>query len=172
VDRTQKTELVEFLGRVFSEKSAVIVAHYKGLSVAEVTDLRQQMREKGASFKVTKNRLARRAADGTKCEALGDLFIGPTAIAYSDDPVASAKVAVDYAKKNDKFVILGGMMGTTKLDADGVKSLASLPSLDELRGKLAGLIATPAIRLATVTQAPAAQLARVFGAYGQKGDAA
>ena len=172
MDRTQKAELVEFLGGVFSEKSSVIVAHYKGLSVAEMTELRQQMRDSGASFKVTKNRLARRAVDGTKCQPIGELFTGPTAIAFSDDPVASAKVAVDYAKKNEKFIILGGMMGETQLDPNGVKSLASMPSLDELRGKILGMIVTPATRMAAVTAAPASQLARVFGAYGQKGDAA
>lgn len=172
MDRTQKAELVDFLNGVFNDTSAVIVAHYKGLSVAEITDLRQQMRESGASFKVTKNRLARRALDGTKCQPISELFTGPTAIAYGDDPVAPAKVAVEYAKKNENLVILGGMMGETELDANGVKNLASLPSLDELRSKIVGLLNAPATRVATVTQAPASKMARVFGAFAEKGDAA
>lgn len=166
MDRTQKAALVDQLRGVFSDKTAIVVTHYKGLSVAEITELRRQMRESGASFKVTKNRLARLALDGTKCDAIADLFEGPTAIAYGDDPVVPAKVAVDFAKKNDKLVVLGGVMGETQLDAEGVKNLASLPSLDELRAKLIGLLTTPAQRMASVTQAPASQLARVFGAYG------
>ena len=172
MDRTQKAELVKFLHGVFSDKTAVIVTHYKGLSVAEATELRRQMRESGASFKVTKNRLARRAVEGTKCDPIADLFTGPTAIAYGDDPVTPAKVAVEFAKKNESLVILGGMMGETQLDADGVKNLAALPSLDELRGKLVGLIGTPATRVAGALQAPSSQLARVLSAYGQSGEAA
>jgi large subunit ribosomal protein L10 len=130
------------------------------------------MRDAGASVRVAKNRLAKLAVKGTDAETIADLFKGPTVIAYSKDPVAAAKVATDFAKANDKLVILGGSMGRNSLDADGVKALASLPSLDELRGKLVGLIASPATRVAQVVAAPAAQLARVVGAYANKSEAA
>jgi large subunit ribosomal protein L10 len=166
VDRAQKAELVSELKGVFDKTGLVVVTHYTGLSVAELTDLRVQMRGVGAQFRVTKNRLTKLALEGTKCESIAHLFTGPTAIAYSDDPVAAAKVSIDYAKKNDKLVVLGGVMGNTELDANGVKALATLPSLDELRAKLLGLINAPATKVAGVLQAPAGQLARVFGAYG------
>jgi large subunit ribosomal protein L10 len=166
VDRAQKAELVTELKGVFEQTGLVVVSHYSGLTVAEMTALRVQMRDVGAHFRVTKNRLTKLALEGTKCESIAHLFTGPTAIAYSDDPVAAAKVSVEFAKKNDKLIVLGGVMGETELNADGVKALASLPSLDELRAKLVGMIQTPATRVAGVLQAPAGQLARVFAAYG------
>lgn len=173
MNRTEKQELVADLHNLFTEMNSVVVAHYKGLTVAEVQALRAKVREAGAGYKVTKNRLTRLALADTKFEGLADLFTGPTAIAFSEDPVAAAKVMNDFAKTNDKLVILGGAMGDGKvLDVEGVKALAALPSLDELRGKIVGMIQTPATRLAGVTQAPAGQLARVFGAYADKGDAA
>ncbi len=167
MDRAQKAELVSELKGVFDKTGLVVVTHYTGLSVAELTDLRTQMRGVGAQFRVTKNRLTKLALEGTKCESIAHLFTGPTAIAYSDDPVAAAKVSIEYAKKNDKLVVLGGVMGNTELDANGVKALATLPSLDELRAKLLGLINAPATKVAGVLQAPAGQLARVFAAYGK-----
>jgi large subunit ribosomal protein L10 len=130
------------------------------------------MREAGAGYKVTKNRLAKLALAGTTYEPISDLFNGPTAIAYSADPVAAARVAVDYSKENDKLVVIGGAMGDTLLDENAVKALASLPSLDELRGKLVGMLNTPATRVAGVLQAPAGQLARVLGAYANQSEAA
>ncbi|MDA1100913.1 MAG: 50S ribosomal protein L10 [Proteobacteria bacterium] len=172
MDRTQKREAVAELNAVFSNTSSVVVTHYSGLNVAEISDLRRQMRAAGATFKVTKNRLTKLALDGTRYAPLTDLFTGPTAIAYSDDPVAPAKVAVNFAKSNDKLIVLGGGMGDSQLDVDGVKALASLPSLDELRGKIVGLLQAPATKLAGVIQAPAAQLARVLAAQGSKEEAA
>lgn len=166
MDRAQKAELVTELRGVFEQTGLVVVSHYSGLSVADMTSLRVQMRDAGAQFRVTKNRLTKLALEGTKCSSISHLFTGPTAIAYSDDPVAAAKVSVEFAKKNEKLIVLGGVMGETELDADGVKALASMPSLDELRAKLVGMISTPATRVAGVLQAPAGQLARVFGAYG------
>jgi large subunit ribosomal protein L10 len=157
---------------MFANSGVVVVTHYSGLTVAEMTDLRGRMREVGASFKVTKNRLAKRALTDTDKAPLTDFFTGPTAIAYSEDPVAAPKVAAKFAKENEKLVILGGMMGETLLDVNGVKALAELPSLDELRAKLVGMISTPATRIAMVTSAPAGQLARVLNAYAQKGEAA
>ena len=142
------------------------------MTVAEVTELRRQMRAAGASFKVTKNRLARLALAGTKFERLSPMFTGPTAIAYSRDPVAAAKVAVEFANKNDKLRIIGGGLGERQLDAEGVKSLATMPSLDQLRARFLGLLQTPATRIAAVLQAPGAQLARVLDAYAKKADQA
>lgn len=170
--RSQKEEKVAALREAFGNAYLVVVAHQQGLSVAEATDLRRQLRGAGAGFRVTKNRLARIALEGTPYESIADLFTGPTAIAYSTDPVAAAKVSVEYAKKNEKLVILGGVMGTTTLDKAGIEALAKLPSLDELRAKLVGLIQTPATRVAGVLQAPAGQLARVFAAYARKDEAA
>jgi len=172
VDRSQKEQLVTALRQVFEDTTLLVVTHQTGLTVAESTDLRRQMRAAGASFKVTKNRLARLALEGTKCVGISDLFKGPTAIAYSTDPVAAARVAVGFAKGNDKLLILGGMMGDQTLDPAAIKALADLPSLDELRAKLVGLLGTPATRVAVVLQAPAGQLARVVNAYAQKGEAA
>jgi large subunit ribosomal protein L10 len=172
VDRSHKEALVTSLTQAVSGTSCFVVTHQNGLTVAEVTQLRVQMRKAGASFKVTKNRLARLALAGTKFEQLSPMFTGPTAIAYSRDPVAAAKVAVEFANKNDKLVILGGALDGKQLDANGVKSLATMPSLDELRGKLLGMLQTPATRIAGVLQAPAGQLARVLNAYATKGEAA
>ncbi len=172
MDRAQKTELIAAMNKVFSQTELVVVTQYSGLTVQELTDLRRQMRTVGASFKVTKNRLTRLALEGTRFQPLGDLFKGPTAIAFSDDPVAAARASVDYAKKNDKLVVLGGAMGSMLLDPDGIKALAALPSLDELRGKLVGLLQAPATKVAGVLQAPAGQLARVLNAYATKGEAA
>jgi large subunit ribosomal protein L10 len=168
VDKTQKAEVVEDLNGVFANAGSVVVAHYTGLTVAELNDLRARMRASGASFRVAKNRLAVRALKGTPIEGISDLFKGPTGIAVSNDPVAAAKVTAAYAKDNDKLVILGGSVGTTTLDANGVKALATLPSLDELRGKIVGLLVAPATKIAGVVQAPAGQLARVIGAYSKK----
>jgi large subunit ribosomal protein L10 len=168
VDKTQKAEVVEDLNGVFANAGSVVVAHYTGLTVAELSDLRSRMRAAGASFRVAKNRLAVRALKGTPIEGISDLFKGPTGIAVSNDPVAAAKVSAAYAKDNDKLVILGGSVGTTTLDANGVKALATLPSLDELRGKIVGLLVAPATKIAGVVQAPAGQLARVIGAYSKK----
>ncbi|HJO87131.1 MAG TPA: 50S ribosomal protein L10, partial [Rhodospirillales bacterium] len=145
---------------------------YIGMTMPEMTDLRNRMREAGASFKVTKNRLTRLALQDTDFESLTELMTGPTALAYSADPVTAAKTAINYAKDNDKLVILGGVFNGQSLDVDDVKNLAKLPSLDELRGKLVGMIQTPATRIAGVLQAPAGQVVRVIGAYGAKGDEA
>lgn len=172
VDRAQKEELVAKLHSTFSETTAVVVTHYTGLTVAELSDLRRQMLGAGARFQVTKNRLTKLALEGTKCSPITHLFTGPTGIAYSDDPISAAKVAVEFSKKNEKLVVLGGMMGETELDIDGVKALAALPSLDELRANILGVINTPATQIAAVLQAPPGQLARVFGAYGSSEAAA
>ena len=172
MDRAQKREAVTDLNGVFVNASCVVVTHYSGLNVAEISDLRGRMRNVGATFKVTKNRLTKLALEGTQYENLVDLFTGPTAIAFSDDPVSAAKVAVEYAKRNNKLVILGGAMGETVMDATDVNALAKLPSLDVLRATLVGLIQAPATKIAGVLQAPAGQLARVFSAYGSKDEAA
>ena len=169
VDRTQKAELVASLHETFAKAEMVVVTHNLGLTVGQMEDLRVQLRDAGAQFKVTKNRLARLALKDTKFEGIADLFSGPTGIAYSSDPVAAAKVTVKFAKTNDNLQVVGGALGTTALNPDGVKALASLPSLDELRGKIVGLIQAPATKIAGVLQAPAAQLARVCGAYAAKG---
>lgn len=172
MDRAQKQELVTTLNGVFSNTGVIVVAHYSGLSVADMTDLRHRMREAGGHVRVAKNRLAKLALEGTEVAGISDLFTGPTCLAYSDDPVAAPKVAVNFAKDNEKLVILGGAMGATVLDPAAVKSLASLPSLDELRGKLVGLIQAPAGKIARVLNAPAVKLARVFSAKGQQDEAA
>jgi large subunit ribosomal protein L10 len=168
VDRAQKQKLVDSLHGTLMQTELAVVTQQVGMTVAEVTTLRRQMREAGAGFKVTKNRLARRALEGTKFAQLAPLFKGPTAVAYSTDPVAAAKVAVNYANANEKLSIVGGAMGSLLLDSKGIKALATLPSLNELRGKLVGLLQTPATRVAQVLQAPVAQLARVMGAYARK----
>jgi large subunit ribosomal protein L10 len=165
VDRIEKREFVAELSSVFADTSMIVVTRNEGMTVADVTDLRRKMRAAGASFKVAKNRLALLALDGTRFDGLKPLMKGPTAISWSTDPVAVAKAAVDFAKTNDKFVLVGGSLGTQVLDVSGVKALAELPSLDALRAKLLGLIAAPATRIAGVLQAPAGQLARVFAAY-------
>lgn len=172
MNREQKQELVSELHQLFGEVSTVVVAHYSGLTVAEMENLRKQMRAAGASFRVTKNRLTRLALDGTKFDSIGDLLTGPTGIAVSADPVAAAKAMVDFAKTNQKLVILGGNMNGSALNSDGVKALATMPSLDELRAKLVGMIQTPGTRIATVLSQPGAGLARVLNAYATKGEAA
>ena len=167
MDRTEKREFVASLADVFAQTSMVVVTQNKGMTVAEVTQLRVKMRAAGATFKVAKNRLAVLALDGTRFDGIVPMLKGTTALAWSADPVAVAKVAVEFAKTNEKLVLLGGSLGTQLLDADGVKALAELPSLDALRAKLVGLIVAPATRIAGVLQAPAGQLARVFGAYAK-----
>ncbi|MFO0295145.1 MAG: 50S ribosomal protein L10 [Rhodospirillales bacterium] len=168
MDRSEKEKLVASLHGVLKDASLVVVTQQAGLTVAEVTDLRRKMRAAGAGFKVAKNRLTRRALEGTPFQDLGPLFKGPTAIAYSRDPVAAAKVAVEFAVKNEKLKVIGGGLGSKMLDQNAVKALATLPSLPELRAKLLGTIAAPATRLATVIRAPASQLARVIDAKAKK----
>jgi len=168
MDRSQKADSIAFLNGVFAEAGAVVITRNLGLTVAQTTQLRNKMREAGATYKVAKNRLAKLAIQGTSYEGIGDFFTGPTAIAASADPVAAAKVIVEFAKTTDKIEILGGGMGSQVLNADGVKALATMPSLDELRAKLIGLIQAPATKIAQLTTAPAAKLARVFAAYAEK----
>ena len=183
MERAAKSELVSTLNDVFANTNVVVVAHYAGLTVADMQNLRAQMKQAGATVKVAKNRLAKIALEGTDVASISGLLKGPTLIAYSSDPVAAPKVAVNFAKANEKLVILGGAMGATSLNVDGVKALAVLPSLDELRAKLVGLIQAPATKIAQVVNAPAtkiaqlstapaAKLARVFGAYAKTGEAA
>ncbi len=172
MDRAAKEELVTHYNGIFKDAGVIVVTHYSGLSVPEIDDLRHQMADVGGTVKVTKNRLVKLALAGTPAENIADLFNGPTAIAYSSDPVSAPKIAAKFAKENDNLVIVGGIMDETVLDVDGVKNLASLPSLDELRGKLVGLINSPATKVAGVLQAPAGQLARVLGAKAAQGDAA
>lgn len=171
MDRTEKREFVASLGQVFADTSMIVVTQNKGLTVAEVSDLRRKMRASGSTYKVAKNRLAVLALEGTRFDGIKPMLKGPTALAWSQDPVAVAKTAVDYAKANEKFVVIGGALGTQMLDADGIKALADLPSLDALRARLVGMIQTPGTRIAGVLAAPAGQLARVFGAYAKKDEA-
>ncbi|WP_353230205.1 50S ribosomal protein L10 [Novosphingobium sp.] len=168
MDRSQKADSVAYLTDVFNKSGVVVVTRNLGMTVAQSTVLRTKMREAGATYKVAKNSLAKIALQDTDYAAIGDLFTGPTAIAASSDPVAAAKVIVDFAKTTDKIEILGGGMGTMVLNADGIKALATMPSLDELRAKLIGLIQAPATKIAQVVTAPAAKLARVFAAYAEK----
>ena len=168
MDRSEKADLVEELKRVFTETSVVVVTRNLGLTVAQSTDLRLRMRDAGAQFKVTKNRLALIALEESRYKPIGDLLTGPTALATSGDPVAAAKVAVDFAKTTDRFEIVGGAMGDTLLDVNGIKALAALPSLDELRAKIVGLIHAPASKIARTVSEPGAQLARIFTAYAAK----
>jgi large subunit ribosomal protein L10 len=168
VERAQKQKVVEGLRAALGDTACVVVTRQSGLTVAEVTQLRRQMRGAGANFRVTKNRLARRALEGTRFAPLSPLFTGPTAIAFSRDPVAAARIAVEFANRNDKLTIVGGGVAGRQIDAAGVKELASLPSLDELRGRLIGLLAVPASRVAAVLQAPAGQLARVLAARAEE----
>ncbi len=172
MERAEKREFVTELNEVFKASGSVVVARYAGITVAQMNDLRTKMRAAGGTVKVAKNRLAKIALQGTESEGMTDLFQGQTLIAYANDPITAPKVAMDFAKTNDKLVVLGGAMGSTTLNADAVKSLATLPSLDELRGKLLGLLNAPATRVATVVAAPASQLARVFAAYAKKDEAA
>jgi large subunit ribosomal protein L10 len=172
VDRAAKHELVAELNGVFKASNVVVVAHYSGLTVAQMQILRKQMKQAGASVKVSKNRLAKIALEGTDVVAIGSLLKGPTVIATSNDPVAAPKVAIEFAKTNEQFVILGGSMGKTVLDINGVKALAALPSLDELRAKIVGLLVAPATKIAQLSTAPASKLARVIQAYASKSEAA
>lgn len=166
MNRTEKNEWVADANEIFGGAEIVIVTHYQGLTVAEISKLRAQARAAGAGFKVTKNRLAKLALKDTKYEPLSGMFSGPTAIAFANDPIAAAKVISAFSKGNEKLVMLGGAFGDHMLDEAGIKQLATMPSLDELRGKIVALLNTPATRIAGVLQAPAGQLARVFGAYG------
>ena len=168
MDRAEKREVVTALHDVFAKTGVVVVAHYAGLTVSAMTKLRSEMRSAGGQVKVAKNRLVKLALEGTDAKGIADLLKGPTCLAFSPDPVAAPKIAVKFAKANEKFVILGGAMGKTVLDAKGVSSLADLPSLDELRGKLIGLIQAPASKIARTVNEPGAKLARVLAAYGKK----
>ena len=172
MDRAEKKAAIATLNGVFKATNVVVVAHYSGLTVAQMQTLRKQMRQAGAAVKVAKNRLAKIALEGTDVASIGPLLKGPTLIATSSDPVAAPKVAIDFAKGHEKFVILGGAMGKTALNPDGIKALAALPSLDELRAKLIGLIQAPATKIAQLTTAPAAKVARVVQAYASKSEAA
>ena len=168
MDRSQKTDAVAQLNAVFNEAGVVVITRNLGLSVAQSTELRTKMREAGASYKVAKNRLAKLALKDTDYTSNEEYLVGPTALAYSADPVAAAKAVVEFAKTNDKLEIVGGSMGSVALDANGVKALASMPSLDELRGKIVGLVNAPATKVVQLVNAPASKLARVFGAYAAK----
>lgn len=168
MDRAQKAETVESLKGVFAGAEMMVIGHYSGLTVAEMTVLRNRLRNEGGSLKVVKNRLVKLAIADTPKASASDLFTGPTAIAYSKDPIAAAKVAVAYAKEKEKFVILGGLFGDQLLDTKGVQAIATLPSLDELRGKIIGLVQAPATKIAGVLAAPGGQLARVLNAYATK----
>lgn len=168
MDRSQKADAVAALNATFNEVGVVVVTRNLGLSVAQTTALRTKMREAGATFKVSKNRLAKLAIQDTDYAGIGDMLTGPVGLGTSVDPVAAAKVVVEFAKTNDKLEIVGGSMGSQVLSADGVKALASMPSLDELRAKLVGLVQAPATKIAQLTTAPAAKLARVFGAYAKE----
>ncbi len=172
MNRSEKAEAIVELNQIFKDASLMVVTRQSGLTVQEVTDLRRKVRAAGASYKVAKNRLMLRALEGTAFKALGSMFTGPTAIAYSKDPVAAAKVISAFAKSNEKLTIVGGALGENTLDVAGVQALATLPSLDALRSKIIGLLQAPATKVAGVLVAPAGQLARVFGAYGAKEDGA
>ncbi len=172
VERAEKQEFVTALRSTFQANASVVVAHYAGLSVSDMQALRKQAKQAGVSVKVAKNRLAKIALDGTEVASIASLLKGPTLLAYSSDPVAAAKVTIDYAKVNEKLVVLGGAMGATSLDPHGVKTLASMHSLDELRAKLVGLLNAPATKLAQLANAPAGKLARVVAAYAEKDKAA
>jgi large subunit ribosomal protein L10 len=168
MDRSQKADSIAFLSEVFSEAGAVVIIRNLGMTVAQSTALRTKIREAGATYKVAKNSLAKLAVAGTSYEGVGEFFTGPTGIAASVDPVAAAKAVIEFAKTTDKIEIVGGAMGTQVLNADGIRALATMPSLDELRAKLIGLIQAPATKLAQLATAPAAKLARVFSAYAEK----
>ena len=168
MDRSQKAESVASLNATFQEVGVVVITRNLGMTVAQSTALRGKIRDAGATYKVAKNRLAKLAIKDTNYAGIDEMLTGPTAIATSVDPVAAAKAVVDFAKTNDKIEIVGGSMGTQVLNAEGIKALASMPSLDELRAKLVGLVQAPATKLAQLSTAPAAKLARVFGAYAAK----
>jgi large subunit ribosomal protein L10 len=166
VDRAQKRELVTTLNEEWKGSGVIVVAHYKGMTVAQMTDFRKRMKEVGGAVKVAKNKLAKLALKDTEVETISDLLKGQTCVAYSEDPISAARVSVKYARENDKLVILGGAMGSTRLDSSGVKALADLPSLDELRGKLIGLLQAPASKIARILNEPGGMLARVLAAKG------
>ena len=170
MSKAKKEKEINEIKQRFEESGVVVLAHYSGLNVPQLEELRSKLREQGAVFKVTKNTLAKIAAKGTDYEAIVDMFEGPTGIAISNDPVSAAKVANDFAKDNEQFVILGGAMGSVVLDTKGIEQLAKLPSLDELRGKIVGLLQAPATKIARVLQAPAQQVVGVTQAYGQSGN--
>jgi large subunit ribosomal protein L10 len=172
VERAEKKELIATLNRVFKTSGVIVVAHNKGLTVNQVNDLRNKMAQAGATVKVAKNRLAKLALEGTDASGIKDLFTGPTMVAYAADPVAAPKVAASFAKANEKFVVLGGALGKAVMDAAAVKALAELPSLDQLRAMIVGIIQTPATRIAGVLAAPGAQIARVINAYATQDKAA
>jgi large subunit ribosomal protein L10 len=171
LDRTEKREFVAGLNATLAATTMIVVTRNQGLTVAEATDLRRRMRAAGATFKVAKNRLTHLALEGTPFDGLKPLLKGPTALAWAQDPVAVAKATVEFARTNEKLVLIGGALGPRTLDAAGVRALAELPSLDVLRAKLVGLISAPATRIAGVLQAPGGQLARVFGAFARKEEA-
>ena len=168
MEKAEKKQLVATFNEVAKTAGVIVVAHNKGLTANQVLDLRNKMAKAGATIKVVKNRLAKIALEGTDANGISNLFEGPTMVAYGTDPVAAPKVVSDFAKAHEKLVVLGGSLGKTTLDANGVKALAELPSLDQLRGKLIGLIQAPATKIAGVLAAPAGQLARVFNAYATK----
>lgn len=168
MDRAQKASSIEELKGVFAESGVVVVTQYSGLTFVELAELRNRLRKEGAVLKVFKNRLAIKALDGTVGDAGNALFKGPVALAYGSDPVTAAKITAQYAKENDKLKLIGGLMGTEVLNEAGIKALATLPSLDELRAKIVGVLQAPATKVAGVLQAPAGQLARVFNAYATK----
>ena len=169
MDRAAKRELVTSLHDVFKDTGVVVVAHNTGMVAAQSAELRKRVKEAGGSVKVAKNNLVKLALKDTKAEGVTDLLKGPTILAYSKDPIAAARVAVKYAKENDKLVILGGAMGASILDANAVKALAELPSLDELRAKLIGLLNAPATKIARTVAEPGAKLARVIQAKAAAG---
>ena len=169
--RAEKAQVIDELSAVFDEAGVVVVTHYKGLTVAELSDLRTRSRAVGATFRVTKNKLAQRALDGTPFAPVSELFKGPTAIAFSKDPTSAPKIVAEFAKKNEKLRIVGGGLAGTLLDAASVRALAELPSLDELRSKLIGLLNAPASRLVGLLQAPGGQVARVLAARAEQSDA-
>jgi len=171
MDRSQKADAVAQLNEVLNDVGVVVVTRNLGMTVDQSTELRGKMREVGATYKVAKNRLAKLALKDTDYVGIDEFLTGPTALAWSSDPVAAAKAAVEFAKSNDKLEIVGGSMGTQVLDEAGIKALASMPSLDELRGTIVGLVNAPATKIAQVVNAPANKLARVFGAYAASQDA-
>ncbi|WP_428486277.1 50S ribosomal protein L10 [Rhodopila sp.] len=168
MDRTEKREFVANLNQALAVTTMIVVTRNAGLTVAEATDLRRKMRAAGATFKIAKNRLTNFALEGTPFDGIRPMLKGPTALAWSADAVAVSKAAVEFAKTNEKLVLVGGSLGTQTLNADGIKALAELPSLDELRGRLLGMIQTPGTRIAGILAAPAGQLARVFGAFARR----
>ncbi len=172
MDRAQKEKVVEELGQIFESSGVVVVSHYEGLTVAEMQDLRAQMREAGGSVRVAKNRLAKIALDGKPCAGIADLMTGMTVMSYSEDPVAAAKVSEDFAKGNDKFIILGGAMGDTILDRAGVKTVSAMPSREELIASIAGCIGAPASNIAGAIGAPASNIASILSTIEERAEAA